>query len=179
VVGGAGLGYYRHFEKGSIYWLPYYGAHEVHGSIRDRYALLGYEASYLGYPISDELGPDANNRYNRFEGGSIYWTSEEEYKGAYTLPVIDARSQKTNWGYSFMISGHGFTPNGRVVLQIEGLQGRTAPYPLGLVIIASANGTFENQPWDGRFWTKGGDAVLCAIDQTTHKFATQPIPPVY
>src|SRR5205807_10494307 len=49
-----GVGRYNHFQSGSIYWTPSTGAHEVHGAIRDRWSALGWENSYLGYPISDE-----------------------------------------------------------------------------------------------------------------------------
>jgi len=48
-------------------------AHEVHGSILERYLSLGGPDSYLGRPISDEL-PEGNAKFNRFEGGWIYWT---------------------------------------------------------------------------------------------------------
>lgn len=45
-----GVGRYNHFEGGSIYWTPKTGAFSVHGSIRDRWASMGWERSYLGYP---------------------------------------------------------------------------------------------------------------------------------
>lgn len=70
------VGFYRHFQNGSIYWLPSTGAHEVHGEIRDKWAALGWERSFLGYPVSDEtVGADANGdgRFSRFQGGAIYW----------------------------------------------------------------------------------------------------------
>jgi TolB-like protein len=70
-----GSGRYRHFEGGSIYWSPQSGAWEVHGSIRVKWADLGWERGFLGYPLTDELtAPDFYGRYNHFQGGSIYWT---------------------------------------------------------------------------------------------------------
>jgi hypothetical protein len=70
-----GVGHYRHYQGGSIYWAPATGAHEVHGDIRGKWASLGWERSFLGYPITDETRtPDGGGRYNHFQGGSIYWT---------------------------------------------------------------------------------------------------------
>jgi hypothetical protein len=69
-----GIGRYRHFANGSIYWCPGRGAFEVHGAIRDKWSSLGWEQSTLGYPITDESGtPDGVGRYNHFQWGSIYW----------------------------------------------------------------------------------------------------------
>ncbi|MDQ3631407.1 MAG: hypothetical protein M3417_09135, partial [Actinomycetota bacterium] len=70
-----GKGRFNHFQNGSIYWTPQSGAHEVHGAIRQKWAALGWETGYLGYPTSDETtAPDTVGRYNHFQGGSIYWT---------------------------------------------------------------------------------------------------------
>jgi uncharacterized protein with LGFP repeats len=69
------VGRYNHFQNGSIYWTPATGAHEVHGAIRGLWSSLGWERSFLGYPITNESGtPDTVGRYNHFQGGSIYWT---------------------------------------------------------------------------------------------------------
>ena len=70
-----GIGHYRHYRNGSIYWSPSSGAHEVHGDIRVNWSSLGWERSFLGYPLTDETTtPDGVGRYNHFQGGSIYWT---------------------------------------------------------------------------------------------------------
>jgi hypothetical protein len=70
-----GVGHYRHYQGGSIYWSPKTGAHEVHGLIRDKWAGLGWELSFLGYPITDEQRtPDGDGRYSHFENGAIYWS---------------------------------------------------------------------------------------------------------
>jgi uncharacterized protein with LGFP repeats len=68
------LGAFNHFEGGrSIYWSPSTGAHEVHGAIRREWASLGWENSYLGFPVTDEtMTPDKPGAFNHFEGGSIY-----------------------------------------------------------------------------------------------------------
>jgi hypothetical protein len=70
-----GVGRYSVFEHGSIYWTPSTGAFEVHGLIRDAWAALGWEAGFVGYPITDETTtPDGAGRYNVFQGASIYWS---------------------------------------------------------------------------------------------------------
>lgn len=70
-----GVGRYRHYAHGSIYWHPLTGAHEVHGLIRGKWATLGWERSPLGYPKTDEApsGGGAAGRFNLFQGGAITW----------------------------------------------------------------------------------------------------------
>jgi hypothetical protein len=71
-----GVGHKRHFQKGSIFWHPSTGAHEVHGDIRKKYAHMGWESMVLGYPITDETAtpdPNPSGRYNYFQHGCIYW----------------------------------------------------------------------------------------------------------
>jgi hypothetical protein len=81
-----GIGRFRHFQGGSIYWHPDTGAHEVHGAIRGKWTELGWEKGFLGYPVTDELTtPDGAGRFNHFQGGSIYWhpnTGAHEVHGA-------------------------------------------------------------------------------------------------
>ncbi|MCZ2836414.1 PQQ-dependent sugar dehydrogenase [Modestobacter sp. VKM Ac-2985] len=67
-----GVGRYNHFEGGSVYWTPGTGAQQVEGAIRARWAALGWETSYLGYPTSDEY-PVPGGRRSDFQGGSITW----------------------------------------------------------------------------------------------------------
>ncbi|MGW4368035.1 LGFP repeat-containing protein [Nocardia takedensis] len=61
-----GRGRFNHFENGSIYWTPTTGAHFIGGPCRDRWAELGWENSYLGYPIAD-----TDNGTTVFERGKI------------------------------------------------------------------------------------------------------------
>jgi uncharacterized protein with LGFP repeats len=69
-----GRGRFNHFQYASIYWTGRTGAHVVYGMIRDRWAELGWERSFLGYPTTDELAAtDKIGRYQEFEGGSLYW----------------------------------------------------------------------------------------------------------
>jgi uncharacterized protein with LGFP repeats len=67
----------RDFAGGSIYWNAAVGAHEVHGDIRVKWARLGGERGFLGFPTTDETGtPNQRGRFNHFEHGSIYWTQQ-------------------------------------------------------------------------------------------------------
>lgn len=57
-----GTGRFNHFVDAttlkpgkSIFWHPDSGAFEVHGVVGEKYASIGFETSYLGYPTSGEL----------------------------------------------------------------------------------------------------------------------------
>ena len=95
------IGRYNHFQGGSIYWTPKTGAYEVHGVIQDKWKSLGWEKSFLGYPITDEITtPDKIGRYNHFQGGSIYWTPKT---GAYEVHgAIQDKWKSLGWEKSFL-----------------------------------------------------------------------------
>jgi uncharacterized protein with LGFP repeats len=69
-----GIGRYNVFQGGSVYWSAATDAHSVGGAIRDRYAALGWEQSYLGYPTSDEYTINGGRRSD-FQHGFITWNS--------------------------------------------------------------------------------------------------------
>jgi uncharacterized protein with LGFP repeats len=96
-----GGGRFNHFQGGSIYWSPSTGAFVVHGAIRDEWAVLGWERSFLGYPVTDETGtPDGFGRFNHFQGGSIYWTPST---GAHEVHgVIRDKWASMGWERSFL-----------------------------------------------------------------------------
>lgn len=75
-----GVGRFRKYQNGVIFWSSSTGAHEVRGAIFIKWATLGYERSFLGYPTSDETGVggpgDTTHRFNTFQNGAIYWTPE-------------------------------------------------------------------------------------------------------
>ncbi len=68
-------GMFQHYQNGSIYIGNDVGvACVIKGMIRDKWASLGWERSFLGYPTTDELvTPDGIGRYTHFQYGSIYW----------------------------------------------------------------------------------------------------------
>jgi hypothetical protein len=98
-----GTGRYVHFEIASIYWSYATGAHEIHGSIRDRWAALGWEQSWLGFPIRDEVAFTDGGRISQFEHGAIYWWPDTgaiemgditlRYKGLYCFGETDEASE--------------------------------------------------------------------------------------
>jgi hypothetical protein len=71
-----GLGRYRHYQRGSIYWhlaFPF-EAFVVYGLIRQRWSQLGWEQSPLGFPISDELpAGSSGGRMSLFDFGAILY----------------------------------------------------------------------------------------------------------
>ncbi len=74
-----GVGRFNTFGSGhdrAIYWSPATGAHEMHGDIYRKWKSLGGIDGPLGYPTTDEsVTPgDPQGRFNRFQGGAIYWS---------------------------------------------------------------------------------------------------------
>lgn len=175
VLGADTRGYCRHFQQGSIFWLPTWGAHEVHGAIRDKYASMGWDNSYLRYPTTDEIQNDV--RYSNFEHGTIYWTAD---LGAYLLPDISVKVERHQLGAWLHISGRGFTPGGAARFSIEGLEGAVGAKSIGLFTFARSDGTLPDDVWwDGRTWPRGGTATLKATDEVTRRTASYPIPALY
>ncbi len=110
-----GTGRYNAFQTGSIYWSNSTGAHEVRGSIRERWAGLGWEAGVLGYPLTDEVAtPDGRGRFNAFRSGSIYWSAGT---GAHeVLGVIRQTWAQNGWEagrLGYPVSGEYAVPGGR------------------------------------------------------------------
>lgn len=71
-----GEGRFNHFQKGSIFWRPDLDAWAVQGPIHKRWAGLGFETGFLGYPTFDEqnwtrLDNSLIGRIQRFERGTI------------------------------------------------------------------------------------------------------------
>ena len=81
------------FQGGPMYFSDKTGAHRVQGLILGRYGQLGFENSWLGFPAGEEQPIKDLGRYNRFEGGSIYWSP---LSGAWAVrngPIMDAWGQ--------------------------------------------------------------------------------------
>ncbi|HZE83297.1 MAG TPA: hypothetical protein VE035_03265, partial [Puia sp.] len=73
-------GLFQHFQHGSIYWNPQFGAYVVEGRVLDTWAKSNWEKGPLGYPVSDfianEAGPNiksalSGSGYQKFERGII------------------------------------------------------------------------------------------------------------
>ena len=78
-VGG---GAFNHFQRGSIYWSPTTGAHNVQGAIWNKWSSMGYEQSTLGFPTSDEYVIGANRWRSDFQNG---WIIYDGATGQYSI----------------------------------------------------------------------------------------------
>ncbi len=109
------IGRYNYFSNhGAIYWTPGTGAWSVHGAILDKWASLGWETSFLGYPVTDEgTTPDGVGRFNYFSNhGAIYWTPGTT---AWSIhgKILD-KWASLGWETSFLgypVTDEGTTPN--------------------------------------------------------------------
>lgn len=101
-----GIGRFNYFQGGAIYWTPSTGAWSIRGAILDHWAQLGWETSFLGYPVTDELTtPDGIGRYNHFQGGSIYWSPST---GAHEVHG-DIRARWISLGWETGVLGYPVT----------------------------------------------------------------------
>lgn len=128
-----GIGRFNHFQGGSIYWSPASGAWEVHGAIRSKYASLGWERSFLRYPLTNETTcPDGVGRFNHFQGGSIYWTPST---GAHEVHgAIRAHWASLGWERSFL----GYPTSDELV--VFGGEGRISHFQHGSIYWSSTAG---------------------------------------
>jgi len=67
------IGFFRKYSNGMIYWNPDTDAHEIHGSILGTWSSLGFERSFLGFPVTDETDFTEGGRISVFQGGEIYF----------------------------------------------------------------------------------------------------------
>lgn len=99
----------KFYKNSSIYWKSNVSgghANQIGGAIRDRWADFRYEYGPLGYPITRELAARKPGRYNRMQGGNIYWSqntgaqkvwgeilktwgSADYEAGRYGFPIMD------------------------------------------------------------------------------------------
>lgn len=70
---GNGTGRRQEFEGATMLYSAATGANFVAGGIRARYAEMGWEASILGYPTTDEVVVPGGSA-NTFQNGVIYWS---------------------------------------------------------------------------------------------------------
>lgn len=149
-----GKGYYRHHAGGSIYWHYATGAHEVHGLIRQKWANLGWERSFLGYPTTDETpGRDleGKGRFNRFQGGGIWWHPANgafEVHGAILQKYLELGAEGSLLGYP--ATDETGTPDG---------VGRFNHFQLGSIYWTPYTGAHEvhgliRQLWAERGWER-------------------------
>jgi uncharacterized protein with LGFP repeats len=130
-----GIGRYRDYEHGSIFWSPDTGAFQVGGAIRTKWNDLGH-VEFLGYPITDELiAPDGRGRYNDFQNGSIYWTPETGANAIYGFIYTKWRELGGEAGFlGYPISDEEDNSNGH---------GRHNEFEGGAIYWTSELGAFE------------------------------------
>ena len=68
-------GVYQIFQGGTAYWHPGSDSYFVHDAVLGTYSFYNWERGELGYPLTDET-PSANGGiFQRFQGGTIYWSA--------------------------------------------------------------------------------------------------------
>ncbi|MEO7423137.1 MAG: PQQ-dependent sugar dehydrogenase [Ornithinibacter sp.] len=82
LVTSSGVGRHQTFQGGSIFWSGTTGAHPVHGAIQTKWASMGYERSWLGYPTTDEVAVTVGLR-QRFQHGYLLWNRSRGTVTAY------------------------------------------------------------------------------------------------
>lgn len=130
------VGQFAHFEKGSIYWSPQTGAHEVRGDIRDLWKKMGWAKGELGYPITDQTNTlNLKGRYNHFQHGSIY---ASDNTGAHAvLDPIREKWGKLGWAVGIL----GF-PIAEQAKTGDGL-GRFTRFEKGVIYWSPQAGAYE------------------------------------
>ncbi|MDQ1421625.1 MAG: hypothetical protein QOJ52_3587 [Acidimicrobiaceae bacterium] len=148
-----GVGKYQSFANGYIYWSPFTGAHEIHGSILSLYAATGFERGPLGYPITDAAKTaDGSGRYNHFQNGSIYWspaTGTYEVHGS-----IRSKYGSLGWEQSFL----GFPTSSTLVTATQ--SGRYNLFQGGAIYWSAATDAHEvhgsiRDKWASLGWELG------------------------
>jgi hypothetical protein len=76
-----GVGFYRLYGAGAIYWREDLGAAALYGVLYTRYAQIGGSSSFLGYPTSDhKVEPDGVGFSASFEHGNLYSLSGHTFE---------------------------------------------------------------------------------------------------
>lgn len=90
------------FVGGVAYWSPASDAHEVHGAILATYLRVGGPASFLGFPVTDEVAASPGGRSSAFQGGTIYWspvTGAHEVHGAILTRYVQLSATASPLGF--------------------------------------------------------------------------------
>jgi uncharacterized protein with LGFP repeats len=71
----AGGGRYQKFQGGYIFWTASTGAWPIYGAMRTAWARNRSQTGPLGYPVTDQIALAGGGRYQKFQGGYIFWTA--------------------------------------------------------------------------------------------------------
>ena len=78
------------FEIGAMYYTPANGAKRVQGMIFQKYAAMGYEDSWLGFPKTNEMSVKDFGKFNEFDGGFVYWSPLSGAWAIHKGPIFEA-----------------------------------------------------------------------------------------
>lgn len=157
-----GLGFYRHFQHGSIYCRDdgLRDASVIYGLIRQKWASMGWENSPLGFPVTDELpAGSAGGRVSFFERGAMLYRPDIgtfETHGAIFRRWRDIGSFD---GLGFPLTDELVAPDGR---------GRYNHFERGSIYWTPERGAWEvtagiKDAWADAGWERS--AVSYPIDQ--------------
>ncbi|MEV4479206.1 polysaccharide deacetylase family protein [Micromonospora coxensis] len=121
------------FQRGRIYWRSGVGTYYVFGGILTKYRSLGTVTSFLGFPLGDEQAGANGGRYQRFQGGSVYWSSAT---GAHTVNGA-IRTKWTALGAEAGFLGYPVSD------EVAVTGGRASQFQGGNVYWSSATGAHE------------------------------------
>ncbi|MEZ0493409.1 excalibur calcium-binding domain-containing protein [Kineococcus sp. TBRC 1896] len=128
-------GVFQLFEGGVAYWSPATGAHTVSGAFRDLYGRFGYENGCLGYPATQELPSVAGGVYQRFQGGTAYWS-----------PAAGAHALCGNLLAAYGATGYEGGPLGYPVSDEHDVPGgRRVDFQHGFIEWSAATGALVNR----------------------------------
>lgn len=74
IKNGLQVGIWQPYEGGQIYWSSETSAWDIrYGAMFSRFSEIGYEGSYLGFPVAGEKKMTKSGVYQEFQGGLMYW----------------------------------------------------------------------------------------------------------
>ena len=88
-------GVFQTFQSATAYWHPGSDSYFVHDAIMGTYAYYNWERGELGYPLSDETATANGGVYQRFQGGTAYWSPRS---GSHAV-TSDLLAEYGNHGY--------------------------------------------------------------------------------
>ncbi|WP_445153523.1 hypothetical protein ACTWLI_08700 [Arthrobacter sp. Hor0625] len=103
VCGLTARGCSQFFVNGAVFWSPKTGAQVVNGTVYSRWRAAGGEAGVMGYPTGAKIcGQSAGGCVQRFQGGTIYWSSKTGSwisRGGIGSRYASAGSTRSSLGY--------------------------------------------------------------------------------
>ena len=77
-------GVFQRFQGGTAYWHPGSDSYFVHDAVLRTYAFYNWERGELGYPLTNESASANGGIFQRFQGGTIYWSPRT---GSHAVPL--------------------------------------------------------------------------------------------